>query len=414
MTRFPAALRALNHRDYRVFWLGQSVSVIGSWMQSVGLSWLVLELTGSPLRLGIVSALQFAPLLLFSVLAGVLIDRVPKRRIVIGTQVALMLPAFALAALTATGLVRYWHVATVAGLIGLVNALDMPSRQTFVVEMVGRDDLANAVALNSASFNAARVTGPAIAGLLIDRYGIATAFLLNGLSFVPVVVALLVARAGSTRRPRAATTMRQEIGDGVRYAAHTPAIALVLCLVSAVSTFALNHNVLVPLFAREVLHEGVHGFGLLMASLGVGAVAGAAAVAVLVQDRPPLAAVVGPALGVAGGIFALAYVRHLWVAVVVLFVVGAMQIVFLNGCSTTVQVTVPDELRGRVMSLYTMVFAGVTPFGAFLMGSTAEGLGVPAACTVGGGLALAAVLAMLLRWGRVPGRGLSVRGLLHG
>ena len=269
------------------------------------------------------------------------------------------------------------------------------------------------MALNSATFNAARVTGPAIAGLLIARYGTATAFFLNALSFVPVVAALLTARSGLALRPRPGTTMRQEIGAGIRYATRTPSVALILTLVSAVSAFALNHNVLVPLFAREVLHLGVHGFGLLMASLGVGAVTGAVAVAVLVQDRPPLIAVVVPGLMVAGGVFAMAFVRHFAVAAVVLFIVGAMQIVFLNGCSTTVQVTVPDELRGRVMSLYTMVFAGVTPFGAFLMGSTAEALGVPAACTVGGGLALAGVLIMLLRWGHVREGGLSLRLLLH-
>jgi predicted MFS family arabinose efflux permease len=373
-------------------------------MQSVGLSWLVLELTNSPFRLGLVSALQFGPVLLLSAVAGVAVDRTPKRRLILGTQMALMLPAFALAGLAWTGWVRYWHVATLAGLIGLVNALDMPSRQSFLVEMVGREDLLNAIALNSATFNAARVTGPALGGLLIARYGTAVAFLLNGLSFLAVLVTLAAVRAGSEPRPRRGTTIREELRDGVRYATRTPLVALILGLVFAVSTFAMNHGVLVPLFAREVLQEGVRAFGLLMASLGAGAVVGAVAVATLGgHGRPPLAAVVIPGLGVALAILGLAFVRHFPVAAVVLFLVGVMQIVFQNGCNTIVQITVPDELRGRVMGVYMMVFAGATPVGASLIGSVAEGAGVPAACLVGGGLALLGVLLQLARWRRVRG-----------
>jgi MFS family permease len=397
--RFPLALRALNHRDYRLFWLGQSVSVIGSWMQSIGLSWLVLELTGSPIRLGLVSALQFGPLLLLSVVAGVVVDRSSTRRLVLGTQLALMLPAFALAGLVWTGWIRYWHVATLAGVIGVVNALDMPSRQSFTVEMVGREDLLNALALNSAAFNAARVTGPALGGYLIGHYGTAVAFLLNGLSYLTVILALVSIRAGSHAGPRKGTTVREEVLDGLRYATRTPLVAAILSIVGAVSMFALNHGVLVPLFAREVLGEQVRGFGFLMASLGAGAVAGAV-VGAISRRRPPMAAVIGPAMGVAGGVLALAFVRQFALAAVILFLIGAMQIVFLNGSNTIVQVTVPDELRGRVMGVYMMVFAGVTPVGAFLIGSVAEAAGVPAACATGGGLALIAVLIQLVRWRR--------------
>jgi predicted MFS family arabinose efflux permease len=372
-------------------------------MQSIGLSWLVLELTNSPIRLGLVSALQFGPVLLLSAVAGVAVDRTPKRRLVLATQMALMLPAFVLAGLAWTGWVRYWHVATLAGVIGVVNALDMPSRQSFLVEMVGREDLLNAIALNSATFNAARMTGPALGGLLIARYGTAVAFLLNALSFLAVLVTLAAIRAGSEPRPRRGTTIRQELMDGVRYATRTPLVALILGLVFAVSTFAMNHGVLVPLFAREVLHAEVRVFGLLMASLGAGAVVGAVALAMLSHGRPPLAAVVIPGLGVALAILSLAFVRHFAVAAAVLFLVGVMQIVFQNGCNTIVQVTVPDELRGRVMGVYMMVFAGATPVGASLVGAVAEGGGVPAACLVGGGLALLGVLVQLVRWRRAKG-----------
>jgi MFS family permease len=399
--QFPAALRALNHRDFRLFWIGQSISSVGSWMQSVGLSWLVLELTDSPFRLGVVSALQFGPVLLLSAIAGVVVDRTPKRPLILTTQTALMVPAFALAVLSWGGWVRYWQVALLAGLIGIVNALDMPTRQSFLVEMVGREDLLNAMALNSATFNAARVAGPAIGGLLIARYGTAIAFLLNAISFLAVVINLAAVRAGSEARPRRGTTIREELIDGVRYATRTPLVALVLGLVFAVSTFAMNHGVLVPLYAREVLHEGVHVFGLLMASLGAGAVVGAIAVALLGYGRPPLSSVVIPGIGVALAILTLGFVRHFAPAAAILFFVGAMQIIFQNGCNTIVQVTVPDELRGRVMGVYMMVFAGATPVGASLIGLVAEGAGVPAACLVGGGLALLGVLFQLTRWRRV-------------
>jgi predicted MFS family arabinose efflux permease len=277
----------------------------------------------------------------------------------------------------------------------------MPSRQTFLVEMVGREDLLNAIALNSASFNAARVVGPALGGLLIARYGTAVAFLLNALSFLAVLLTLAAVRAGSEPRPRRGTTIREELADGIRYATRTPLVALILGLVFAVSTFAMNHGVLVPVFAREVLHEGVRVFGLLMAALGAGAVVGAVVVATLGYARPPLATVVVPGIGVAIGIMSLAFVRHLALATVVLFVVGALQIVFQNGCNTIVQVTVPDELRGRVMGVYMMVFAGATPLGASLIGSVAEGAGVPAACLLGGGLALLGLIVQLARWRRV-------------
>jgi len=392
--RFPSGLRALNHRDFRLFWAGQFISLAGRWMQSVGLSWLVLELTNSPLKLGIVGALQFAPILVLAFVAGAITDRFPKRSLLIVTQFALTLPAFSLAALIWGGHVMYWQVAVLAGLIGVFNALDMPARQSFVVELVGKDDLTNAIALNSAMFNAARVAGPAIGGLLIARYGVAVAFVLNGVSFLAVIAALAAMRFEDLPRAHRGTTIREEIADGLRYAIGSPLISLILSLVLAVSVFVINHSTLVPLLARDVLGEGVHGFGFLMATLGAGALVGAVALAQFGRGRPPLAAIVVPAIVASAGILSLAAVRQFWLAAILLFVIGAAQILFLAGSNTTLQVTVPDELRGRVMSLYTLAFAGVTPIGAFLIGSVAEAFGVPAACFAGGGLGLACVLAL--------------------
>lgn len=401
--RFPAGLRAFNHRDFRLFWTGQLISVVGRWMQAVGQSWLVLELTNSPLKLGVVGALQFAPILVLAFVAGALTDRFPKRSLVIGTQLALMLPALGLAALIWTGHIRYWHVVLGASLIGIVNALDMPARQSLIADVVGKDDLMNAIALNSAMFNAARIAGPALGGLLIARYGLALAFLLNGLSFLAVVAALLAMGIRGLPRAGRRTTIREEIADGLRYAIGSPLISLILTLVLAVSVFAINHTVLVPLVARDVLGEEVRGFGFLMAMLGIGALAGAAILAQLGRGRPPLATVVGSAIVVSAGILSLGAVREFWLAATVLFVIGAAQIVFLAGSNTTLQLTAPDELRGRVMSLYTLVFAGVTPIGAFFIGAVAEAFSVPVACAAGGGLSLACVLGLTVRstWRRL-------------
>lgn len=396
----PAGLRALGHRDFRLFWCGQLVSLIGTWMQSVGQAWLVLELTNSPFRLGVIGALQFGPILLFSFLSGAISDRVRKRRLLLGTQTALMLQAFTLAALVGSGRVQFWHVAVLAALYGLATTLDMPSRQSYIAHLVPRGDLMNAIALNSAVFNGARVVGPAVAGLLVARYGTAAAFLMNGASFVAVLAALAAIRTEGAPSPRRGVGLRAEIAEGVRYAAGTPRVALVMSLLVVVSLFVVNMNVLVPLIARDVLHEGAHGFGLLMAALGVGAVAGALAVAALSVGRPPLGMVVGPALAAAALLLLLSTARHFGPTAAVLVALGFAQIVFMTSCNTTVQIAVPDELRGRVMGLYALVFAGMTPIGALIMGTVAEHWGVSRACAVGGGAGLLLILALTVAWRR--------------
>jgi MFS family permease len=396
----PAGLRALGHRDFRLFWCGQLVSLIGTWMQSVGQSWLVLELTNSPFRLGLIGALQFGPILLFSFLSGAISDRVRKRRLLLGTQTALMVQAFTLAALVWSGHVQFWHVAVLAALYGLATTLDMPSRQAYVAHLVPRGDLMNAIALNSAVFNGARVVGPAVSGLLVARYGTAAAFVMNGLSFIAVIGALAAIRTEGTPSPRRGLGLRAEIAEGLRYAAGTPRVALVMSLLVAVSLFVVNMNVLVPLIARDVLQEGAHGFGLLMASLGLGAVAGSLAVAVLSSGRPPLGMVVGPAVAAASLLLLLSAARHFGATAAVLMALGFAQIVFMTSCNTTVQIAVPDELRGRVMGLYALVFAGMTPFGALIMGTLAEHWGVSWACAVGGGAGLVLILALTGAWRR--------------
>jgi predicted MFS family arabinose efflux permease len=279
----------------------------------------------------------------------------------------------------------------------------MPARQSYVAHLVPRADLMNAIALNSAVFNGARVVGPAAAGLLVARYGTAAAFLLNGASFIAVIGALAAIRTEGGPRPRRGLGMGAEIAEGVRYAVGTSRIALVLGLLLAVSLFVVNMNVLVPLIARNVLNQGAHGFGLLMASLGVGAVVGALLVAVLAVSRPPVALVAGSAVAAAVLLFGLSFVRHFGLASAVLAAMGFAQIVFMTSCNTTVQITVPDELRGRIMGLYALVFAGMTPIGSLMMGSIAERWGVGVACMVGGIMGTLLVSGLTLAWRRRQG-----------
>ena len=400
--RFPASLRALNHRDYRFFFSGQLVSLIGTWMQRVAQSWLVLVLTDSPFKLGLISALQSAPMLCLAFVAGAVADRLPKRRVLIGTQAALMVQAFVLAVLVWSGYAEYWHVAVLATCYGLANTLDMPTRQSFVVEMASKEDLPNAIALNSTMVSGARMVGPAVAGFLVDRYGVASAFGLNGLSFVAVILALVAMQAEGLPGAGQGTSVREDIAAGLSYAARTPLVALTLGLLSIVGLFVINHNVLVPLLARDVLHEGAHGFGLLMAAVGIGAIIGALAVAVRGKGRPPLSVLLGTAAAASGLTLLLAAVRNFWTAMLILTLVGISQIVFLASCNTTLQLVVPDRMRGRIMSLYAFVWVGVTPLGSLFVGTIADWYGVAAAYAAGGGVALVLILglALLARRGR--------------
>jgi MFS family permease len=398
--RFPAGLRALNHRDFRRFYGGQLVSLVGTWMQTVGQAWLVLSLTDSPFLLGLIGTIQYAPIMAFVVLSGAVVDRLPKRRVLLVTQAALAVQAFTLAALVAAGHVRYWHVAVLAFLYGLVNSLDMPARQSFVATLVGRGDVASAVSLNSAAFNTARMVGPAVAGLLIARVGVAPAFVLNGLSFVCVLAALATVRAEGAPAARVSAGMAADIRSGLAYAFRTPRIRLALGVVFLLSLFVFNFTVSVPLLARDVLGLGAEGFGFLMAALGIGAVGGALMLGAVGRTQPPVEMILTTAVVACGATLALAAVTHFAMAVAVLLVVGFASIATAAACNTTLQVTAPDELRGRVMSLYALVFGGTFPLASFLVGIVAEHWGVRTVFVVNGALGLVGLLAVLVTLAR--------------
>jgi MFS family permease len=389
--------RALRHRNFRIFFGGQLVSLIGTWMQSVAQAWLVLELTGSAFYLGLVAAAQFGPVLVLGLFGGLIADGLPKRRTLIVTQTISMVLAFALFALTATQAVQVSHIIGLALLLGCVNAIDMPTRQAFAVEMVGREDIGNAVALNSAVFNAARVLGPAIAGITIGLTDISVAFLVNGLSFLAVIAAYQVmderAIASSPRlaRPTTVGGVVADLGEGLRYVRTTPLVLLPILVLGLVATFGMNFSVVVPALARDILHVGASGFGFLMAASGVGSLIVALAIAFGRRTRPALIGLGGAALGIAE--LVLAFSGSYGLSMLAMFVVGLGGIGMAATANTTIQLNVPDQLRGRVMSVYTTVFAGSTPIGGLIAGALAAAFGVPIAVAVGGALSVVVGLA---------------------
>lgn len=397
--------RAFRHRNYRLFFAGQAISLVGTWMQQVAQGWLVLQLTHDPLWLGLVSLAQFGPVIVLGLFGGVIADQLPKRRTLMATQTVAMILAFILFGLTAAHVVQVWHVMVLAALLGISNAFDMPARQSFAVEMVGRDDVANAVGLNSALFNASRILGPAAAGLLIGAFDISIAFLINGISFVAVILAYLAMRDGELRavaqssRPRNWSEVVANLAEGARFVRTTPIVLLAVVIVGLASTFGMNFSVLVPPLADNVLHVGASGFGFLMAASGVGSTL--AALWVAFQRRPstrPIA-IGAIALGLASVVLAVSTTFP--ISLLAMAVAGAGGISMAVTANTTIQLAVPDHLRGRVMSFYTTIFSGSVPAGGLLMGAIASAWGVPLSLFIGAILTLVVGIAGWVWLGRV-------------
>ena len=352
MLQLDRGFTAVRHRNFRLYWIGQIVSLVGTWMQTVSQPWLVLLLGGTYIQLGIVVALQFAPSLALAPLGGVLADRVDKRRLLVLTQTVAALQALVLFGLTVTDVVEVWHIMVLALALGFVNALDMPVRQSFAADLVPRDDLMNAITLNSASFNLARVVGPALAGVTLAIFGPAFNFAVNAVSYLGVLVALRrmdPAAMQPIARPVEVPSMRSSLSEGIRYALRTPNVLWPLVLLAGVGTFGMNFQTLLPLFARYTLHLEADGFGALFELL----------------------------LGLSRSVFA---------AFTVIVFVGFSSMLMVNTINVTVQRNVPDALRGRVMALYVTVFAGSTPIGGLIAGSVAQAWGPPAGFLVGGGV----------------------------
>ncbi len=390
-----SGFRALHVRNYRLYWVGQLISQIGSWMQSTAQAWLVYKLTNSPFALGLVTTLQFLPMMLFSLFGGVIADRLPKRRLLLMTQTAFLVQAAVFGALVGTGVIQVWHIYVLSVLQGLVNVVDNPVRQAFPVELVPREDVGNAVALNSMTFNAARIMGPSLAGLVIAAMGIAPALYINAISFIAMIVALLMMNPADfhIRPPRPRQAAWYELKEGLSYAVKTPAILTIFIVVAAIGTFGYNFSTVLPLLGGFVLHTDAAGFGALSSAFGIGSFIGATFVAysgeVTIRRLFIGAAAFTATLG------ALSLARVIVLSEVILIMLGVAGILFTTTANTLLQINVPDDLRGRVMSLYVLFFIGSTPVGAFLTGTMATAFSVPVAlglealvCLIGMCLAL--------------------------
>lgn len=389
--------RALKHKNYRYFWIGQCISLIGTWMQNIGQSWLVLSMTKSAFLLGLVGTLQFTPMLLFSLFAGVIIDKIPKKRILLITQTTLMLLAFVLAVLVWTGYAQYWHILVMAVLLGCVNTIDMPARQSFMIELVGREDLMNAIALNSSIFNIARIIGPAIAGLMMGFMGAAFCFFLNGLSFIAVIIGLILIKVKPfVRKEDGQKNIIKDIKEGLVYTRQNPNIYITLLVLMMVNILVMNFNVTVPVLTQNVLHQEEQGFGFLMAAMGIGSFIGAIHIASKSKSNPSRKVMTANALAASFMLIPLGIIGNYYLTLIALAVTGFFMISFAAMANSTVQLNTKDEYRGRVMSLYTLVFAGTTPFGNFIAGSVTSGFGAPAGFVMSGAASLLIVTIIIV------------------
>ncbi len=388
---------SLRHRNFRLFFGGQGISLLGSWMQSVALSWLVLILTDSSFYLGLVSALYTLPILFFSFLGGVVADQAHRQRLLYFTQGGMMLVAFGLGSLVASDLVTIWLLCLLVFLAGTALAFDIPIRQSFIAELVGKADLPNAIALNSTLFNGTRVLGPALAGLLIAQVGLANCFFLNAVSFLAVFVALFWMKLPSPE-PAPWVSFRESLGELRDFLKEHRDLKLVLVLMAAVSILGHSYHVLVPILARDVLGAGPKGYGFLMAVSGLGAFLGGLALAYRLTRRPPMPSFLGGLALFLTGLLALSLVRNYYLALVAMALMGVGMVTQLSTGNSLLQLNVPDQMRGRIMSLFSLIIIGSVPLGSMLYGTVATYLGPSLAMTLGSLASLSVAGFILLRY----------------
>ena len=392
-------IRAFRHRNYRLFFGGQLISLTGTWMQTVAQAWLVYRLTGSAVLLGFVAFSGQFPVFLFATLGGAFADRHRRHRILVITQTASMLLAFCLAALTLTHQVQVWHVFTLAALLGLVNAFDVPTRQAFVVDMVGRGDLINAIALNSSMFNGARIIGPTIAGVLVATVGEGWCFFANAVSYIAVIIGLLLMKMKKKEHMPLPGSALASIIEGLGYAGRTDPVRTLLLLLGLVSLLGMPYVVLMPIFADQVLHGGARGLGVLMGAAGVGALIGALSLAARQGVRGLGRVIAFSAGGFGASLILFSLSRSFWLSAGLLLPVGFFMMVQMAASNTLVQTMVPDRLRGRVMAIHAMMLLGMDPFGALLAGALAHHLGAPITVAIGG---VVCIVGATLFWSRWP------------
>jgi MFS family permease len=398
-SRLRMTLRAFRHRNYRLYFFGQIISLTGTWMQSVAQSWLVYRLTGSASMLGMVGFASQFPVFLLAPVGGSFADSHPRRRSLIVVQVSAMILAVLLAALTFTNRIESWHIVLFASLLGVVSAFDIPIRQSFVVEMVGRDDLMNAIALNSSMMNGARIIGPAVAGVLVAAVGEAWCFLLNAISFLAVIVCLMMITVGNQPPAEHPGARLDAIIEGFRFVLRTRPIRALLILLGVVSLVGWPYQVLMPIFAAQILNGGPRGLGLLMGSSGIGALIGALLLAGRQNVRGLGDWVMLSCAGLGVSLVFFAFSRNFWVSMLLLLPVGFCGMVQMASSNTLIQAMVLDQFRGRVMAVYSMMFMGMSPIGALIAGLLANSLGAPLAIAAG---AVICVVGALIFRSRLP------------
>jgi len=400
--RLPSTFAALRHRNFRLFYFGQLTSLIGTWMQGTAQPWLVYTYLDQPkFMLGVIGAIGMAPVLFLSLLGGVVADRLDRRRIVIAAQTIFMFLALGLGVLIHLGLIQVWHVALFAAMGGTVSSFEMPARQAMVVELVGKRDLMNAITLNSSSFNAARVIGPAIAGVLIASLGLVGCYYANSASYLAVIVGVLLIRLPRREQPTERISVIDHLREGLRYARGLPALRSVLIMLGVPGIFAMSFPVLMPVFARDILFAGVtreaaaRGFGFLLAASALGAVVGGLVMASSSERRDKASWATGGLLLLSSMQIAFSFSTWFWLSFLFAFFAGWGMIAFSASANTLLQTLTPDEYRGRVMGIFALVWMGSSPIGSLQAGVLAEHLGAPDAVRIGAAICALTALLML-------------------
>jgi len=393
---WPRTFRALRHRNFRLFWSGQTVSLIGTWMQMVAQGWLVYRLTDSPLMLGLVSVVALLPVVPLSLLAGVISDRFPRRNLMIVTEIVLMLQALILAVLIWLNAVQIWHIVVLSFVLGAAAAMEQPARLAFVVDVVGEEDLTNAVALTSSMYNSARIVGPAIAGLLLGWVGEAGCFFVNGLSYSAVILALLAIRLPPQTLPTNPLRVTESLSNGLRYVWDATTIRALMAIVAVSSFFTLPYIALMPVFARDVLEAGPEGLGFLMTGVGVGAIVGALGVANIQEGRRGKWLTWGNIMGPVF-VFLFCLSRSFPLSLALVALVGASSAVRQTLASSLIQIISSGEYHGRVMSVFNLLFSGMSQMGALGAGAVAEFTGAPWALGLGAIVSLVWALGVVWR-----------------
>jgi len=371
--KFNNPFVSLKHKNFRYYWIGMCISLIGTWMQNIAQPWLAYSLTNSPFLLSLIGIVQFTPVLIFSLFAGIIIDKHSKKKILICTQSASLVITLILAILVWTGNVQYWHILILATALGIINTMDMPTRQSIVIELVGKEYLMNGIALNSMSFNLARIIGPAIAGLVMGYAGIAACFFVNAISFAAVLISLFFIKVKPLeRKPHKSTKVIEEIKDGLKYIYNNKVLFNTIVVVAIVGTFAPNFSVLVPVFAKEILKQNEAGFGILMSFMGLGSFVGAMFIATLSTSGPKKFYIYATPFLVGAALIITGYTSVFILTGIFLAITGFFFIIFASSANSTVQLNSGNEYRGRVMSVYTLVFAGSTPLGNLFAGLLTE------------------------------------------